>query len=72
MKIDWNHHILIALQGGRGGYEFFLIMAIIFTMTQWYPRLCVYDFRVGKIHTVRHGEFDDIKILHANDSAPIM
>ena len=47
-KIDWNYNIPDRMkQGGRGGYEFFPEDGNhIFTMTQWYPRMCVYsDFK---------------------------
>jgi hypothetical protein len=53
MKIDWNYHIPDRFaQGGRGGYEFFPEDGnYIFTMTQWYPRLCVYsDFQGWQNH----------------------
>jgi len=53
MKIDWNYHIPDRFaQGGRGGYEFFPDDGnYIFTMTQWYPRLCVYsDFQGWQNH----------------------
>ncbi|HWR31907.1 MAG TPA: M1 family metallopeptidase, partial [Chitinophagaceae bacterium] len=44
-KIDWYYNISNRMkQGGRGGYEFFPEDGnYIFTMTQWYPRLCVYS-----------------------------
>ncbi|HXB09953.1 MAG TPA: M1 family metallopeptidase [Puia sp.] len=47
-KIDWNYHISDRFKfGGRGGYEYFPEDGdYLFTMTQWYPRLCVYsDFQ---------------------------
>jgi len=47
-NIDWNYRITDRLKvGGRGGYEFFPEDGnYLFTMTQWYPRLCVYsDFQ---------------------------
>jgi len=47
-KIDWNYHISDRMKfGGRGGYEYFADDGnYLFTMTQWYPRLCVYsDFQ---------------------------
>ncbi len=47
-KIDWNYHITDRMKSfGRGGYEYFPEDGnYLFTMTQWYPRLCVYsDFQ---------------------------
>jgi len=47
-KIDWNYHVSDRMKyGGRGGYEYFPEDGnYLFTMTQWYPRLCVYsDFQ---------------------------
>ncbi len=47
-KIDWNYNIPNRMEfWGRGGYEFFPEDGNhIFTMTQWYPRMCVYsDFK---------------------------
>src|ERR1700712_1529457 len=47
-NIDWNYHISDRMkEGGRGGYEFFSEDGkYLFTITQWYPRLCVYsDFQ---------------------------
>lgn len=47
-KIDWNYFIVERMKyGGRGGYEYFPEDGNdIFTMAQWYPRLCVYsDFQ---------------------------
>lgn len=45
MNIDWNYKITDRNQeGGRGGYEFFPEDGNhLFTMAQWYPRLCVYS-----------------------------
>lgn len=48
IKIDWNYAITDRMkEGGRGGYEFFPEDGNhLFTITQWYPRLCVYsDFQ---------------------------
>jgi hypothetical protein len=45
-KIDWYYNIIdrIKYGGARGGYEFFPEDGNhIFTMAQWYPRLCVYS-----------------------------
>ncbi|GAB1462731.1 M1 family metallopeptidase [Pedobacter sp.] len=47
-NIDWNYKIVDRIaKGGRGGYEYFPADGnYLFTMAQWYPRLCVYsDFQ---------------------------
>jgi hypothetical protein len=47
-KVDWNYHISDRMKfGGRGGFEYFPEDGnYLFTITQWYPRLCVYsDFQ---------------------------
>lgn len=47
-KIDWNYNIPNRItQGGRGGYEFFPEDGNdLYTITQWFPRMCVYsDFK---------------------------
>ncbi|MEO6949888.1 MAG: M1 family metallopeptidase [Ginsengibacter sp.] len=47
-KIDWNYNIIDRMKyGGRGGYEYFPEDGnYIYTIAQWYPRLCVYsDFQ---------------------------
>jgi hypothetical protein len=48
-KIDWNYFIIEkAKYGGRGGFEYFPEdKNDLFTMTQWYPRLCVYSDNQG-------------------------
>ncbi|MBC7867321.1 MAG: M1 family metallopeptidase, partial [Gloeobacteraceae cyanobacterium ES-bin-316] len=60
-KIEWNYNISNRLvQGGRGGYEFFPEDGNdIYTMTQWFPRLCVYsDFQGWQNHQFAgSGEF---------------
>jgi hypothetical protein len=60
-KIDWNYNIANRLtKGGRGGYELFPDNNnYIFTMAQWYPRLCVYsDFQGWQNHQFTgRGEF---------------
>ena len=60
-KIDWNYNISDRMKmGGRGGYEFFPEDGnYLFTMTQWYPRLCVYsDFQGWQNHQFTgRGEF---------------
>ncbi len=47
-KIDWNYKIPNRMSmGGRGGYENFPEDGNdLYTMTQWFPRMCVYsDFK---------------------------
>lgn len=47
-NIKWQYNIGNRMEvGGRGGYEFFKEDGNhLFTMTQWYPRMCVYsDFQ---------------------------
>ena len=60
-KIEWNYLIPNRLTiGGRGGYEYFPEDGnYIFTITQWYPRLCVYsDFHGWQNHQFTgRGEF---------------
>ncbi|MEO5892750.1 MAG: M1 family metallopeptidase [Ferruginibacter sp.] len=60
-KIEWSYYIANRLtQGGRGGYEFFPEDGNdLYTMTQWYPRLCVYsDFQGWQNHQFAgSGEF---------------
>ncbi len=60
-KIDWNYNISDRMRyGGRGGYEFFPEDGNdIYTMTQWFPRLCVYsDFQGWQNHQFAgSGEF---------------
>lgn len=60
-NIDWNYKITDRIAGGgRGGYEFFPEDGnYLFTMTQWYPRLCVYsDFQGWQNHQFTgRGEF---------------
>ncbi|MBK7434005.1 MAG: M1 family peptidase [Chitinophagaceae bacterium] len=59
--IDWNYNIIERTKyGGRGGYEYFPEDGNdLYTMTQWYPRLCVYsDFQGWQNHQfVGSGEF---------------
>jgi len=61
LNIDWNYKISDRLvMGGRGGYEYFPEDGnYLFTMTQWYPRLCVYsDFQGWQNHQFTgRGEF---------------
>jgi hypothetical protein len=48
LNINWNYRISDRMkEGGRGGYEYFPGDGNhLFTMSQWYPRLCVYsDFQ---------------------------
>jgi len=60
-KIDWNYKITDRLvMGGRGGYEHFAEDGNdLFTVAQWYPRLCVYsDFQGWQNHQFTgRGEF---------------
>ena len=60
-KLDWNYKLADRMsRGGRGGYEFFPEDGNhLFTMTQWYPRLCVYsDFQGWQHHQFTgRGEF---------------
>ncbi len=60
-KLDWNYKLADRMsRGGRGGFEFFPEDGNhIFTMTQWYPRLCVYsDFQGWQNHQFTgRGEF---------------
>ena len=61
LNIDWNYNIPNRMvQGGRGGYEYFPEDGNhLFTMAQWYPRLCVYsDFQGWQNHQFTgRGEF---------------
>ncbi|RYD83407.1 MAG: M1 family peptidase [Sphingobacteriales bacterium] len=60
-KIDWNYFISDRMTyGGRGGYEYFPEDGNdIYTMAQWFPRLCVYsDYQGWQNHQfVGSGEF---------------
>src|SRR3954466_1014335 len=60
-NVNWNYKIADRLKyGGRGGYEFFPEDGNhLFTMSQWYPRLCVYsDFQGWQNHQFTgRGEF---------------
>ncbi len=49
LKIDWYYNIADRMtKGGRGGYEYFPEDGNhLFTMAQWYPRLCVYSDNQG-------------------------
>jgi hypothetical protein len=44
-RIKWHYKMINRIEfGGRGGYEFFPEDGNhLFTMTQWYPRMCVYS-----------------------------
>ena len=44
-KVKWNYKIIPRLKlGGRGGYELFEADGNrVFTISQWYPRMCVYS-----------------------------
>ena len=60
-KVEWNYFIVPRLvYGGRGGYENFPEDGNdLYTMTQWYPRLCVYsDYQGWQNHQFAgSGEF---------------
>jgi len=60
-NVKWSYKISDRLTfGGRGGYEYFAADGnYLFTMTQWYPRLCVYsDFQGWQNHQFAgRGEF---------------
>ncbi len=60
-NIDWQYQITDRfIEGGRGGYEYFPGDGnYLFTMTQWYPRMCVYsDFQGWQNHQFAgSGEF---------------
>src|SRR5205814_2677042 len=60
-NVAWNYNIPNRqVQGGRGGYEYFPEDGNDeFTMSQWYPRLCVYsDFQGWQNHQfTSRGEF---------------
>ncbi|WP_443936933.1 M1 family metallopeptidase [Pedobacter sp. MW01-1-1] len=61
LNISWDYKITDRMSiGGRGGYEYFPADGnYLFTMTQWYPRLCVYsDFQGWQNHQFTgRGEF---------------
>lgn len=68
-KIKWNYKIPNRKKiGGRGGYEFFPEDSnIVFTISQWYPRMCVYNdyggwnnkqFTGGGEFSLAFGNFD--------------
>ncbi|AZA77997.1 M1 family peptidase [Chryseobacterium sp. G0186] len=60
-KVDWNYNISNRMKmGGRGGFENFPEDGNdLYTMTQWYPRMCVYsDFQGWQNHQFSgRGEF---------------
>ena len=60
-KIDWNYNIPNRMtMGGRGGYENFAEDGNdLYTMTQWFPRMCVYSDFKGWQHNqfTGRGEF---------------
>lgn len=60
-KINWNYNIPNRIErGGRGGYEHFPEDGNdLYTMTQWFPRMCVYsDFQGWQNHQFTgRGEF---------------
>ncbi len=45
-RVKWNYKLVDRIHGpwGRGGYEYFeKDKNYLFTITQWFPRMCVYD-----------------------------
>lgn len=60
-RVSWNYKLPNRLDiGGRGGYEYFPEDGNhLFTMTQWFPRLCVYSDFQGWQHKqfTGRGEF---------------
>jgi hypothetical protein len=60
-NLNWDYKISDRMgEGGRGGYEYFAEDGNhLFTMAQWYPRLCVYsDFQGWQNHQFTgRGEF---------------
>ena len=60
-KVEWNYNIIERTKyGGRGGFEYFPEDGNdLYTITQWYPRLCVYsDFQGWQNHQFAgSGEF---------------
>ncbi|MCC8407954.1 M1 family metallopeptidase [Mucilaginibacter sp. UR6-1] len=60
-NVNWTYNISDRMTyGGRGGYEYFPEdKNYLFTMAQWYPRLCVYsDFQGWQNHQFTgRGEF---------------
>ncbi|MCG9911325.1 MAG: M1 family metallopeptidase [Flavobacteriales bacterium] len=60
-KVEWNYKIPERMKiGGRGGYEFFPEDGnSLFTITQWFPRMCVYSDYQGWNHKqfTGRGEF---------------
>ena len=60
-KVDWNYNLSNRIKmGGRGGYENFAEDGNdLYTMAQWYPRMCVYsDFQGWQNHQFTgRGEF---------------
>ncbi|HTE29229.1 MAG TPA: M1 family metallopeptidase, partial [Chryseolinea sp.] len=61
LNIQWTYKVSDrSVQGGRGGFEYFPKDGNhLFTMAQWYPRLCVYsDFQGWQNHQFTgRGEF---------------
>lgn len=68
LRIGWYYNLANrVVYGGRGGYEFFPQDSnYLFTITQWYPRMCVYsDYRgwhnqqfAGREFALEFGNFD--------------
>lgn len=76
-KIQWSYKIPERMRiGGRGGYEFMPDgQSDLFTITQWYPRMCVYSDYQGWNHKqfTGRGEFSlvfgdfDVNIMVPTD-----
>lgn len=60
MKISWNYNMVERISSkapnARGGYELFEEGNSLYTVSQWYPRLCVYsDFQGWQNHQFTGG-----------------
>lgn len=78
-KIDWHYYLIDRINnssGGRGGYEFFEDHDnYLYTIVQWFPRMCVYNDFEGwqNKQFVGRGEFAltfgnyDVKMLLPSD-----
>ena len=60
LKVEWHYNIIERTKyGGRGGFEYFAEDGNdLYTISQWYPRLCVYsDFQGWQNHQFAGSEF---------------